>query len=237
MADEIEQVVIETPVVETPPEGTGAAQAIEETPEQGQAPSDEAPVTLVEMPDGRKVTPEVAIEEYKRLQGEFTKKSQRLAELEKPKDTPRPWEDPNYQASSVAELIQIAKEEAKREMLHEQSSKSEAERAQQAALDAEISAIKAKDANLNEAAVFDFANKRSESLGIKYPTFSAAYSDYKAFQKTEKLIEKRVVEANKQRQADPVSAGAAPSASAPLEYAPGMSLHEKAQMALQRYKK
>lgn len=41
------------------------------------------PEVTVELPDGRKVTPEQAVEEYKKLQADYTRKSQRLSELEK----------------------------------------------------------------------------------------------------------------------------------------------------------
>lgn len=233
-------------VTEVVPDQAGNGQSVETTPTgtptdvvPDQAPASvqsDTSLYLVDMPDGRKVTPEAAVEEYKRLQADYTKKSQKLAEFEKPKPEAKPWEQPDYAPQTWQEVMDAATTEAINRIRAEDSSRSEAEKATQAALDSEINAIKAKDPNLNSDAVFDFANKRTEQLGVKYPSFSAAYQDYKFFEKQEKLTEKRVVEANKQRLADPINAGAAPGGTAPTEYEPGMTLHEKAQMALKRFK-
>ena len=230
-----------TPV--TPPEGTPVtpdngqgSPATPVTPDNGTDVQPDEVVTLVELPDGRKVTPQVAVEEYKRLQGEFTKKTQELAELKRDQaPQAKPWQDPSYQPQTWEEVMQIATEEAVNRIRSEDAERTERERAANDALETEIRAIKSVDSSLDSDAVLNFSNKRMETLGIRYPSFSAAYSDYKFMQKQEKLTEKRVIEQKKQREADPVSAGSpngAPSSS--TEYEPGMSLHEKAQMALKR---
>jgi hypothetical protein len=43
--------------------------------------------SLVTMPDGRQVTPEQAVDEYKKLQSDYTRKSQELSDLQKGSNT------------------------------------------------------------------------------------------------------------------------------------------------------
>lgn len=205
---------------------------------QGQAPAahaatqpEEATVHLVSMPDGRKVTPEVVIEEYKKLQADHTKKSQRLAELEKPPEPKKPWQDPSYKPQSWDEVFEHATQEALRRIegqKSEEQARLKAEEAHDNAIKAEIDVIKAKDQDLDAAAVLDFASKRAEDLGIKYPSFSAAYKDFKEFEKKTKQIEKRVVETAKQRALDPVSTTPGAGGSNAVDFEPGMSLADKA---------
>lgn len=231
----------ETPEVQDPTEvqtpETPSVENVEQvTPEvQPEVAPEVAPVEpevqLQKMPDGRMLTPAAAVQEYAKLQAEFTRKSQENAELkrrlEAPKE-PNPWEKPDFQPQSWDEVMRIAAERAKAELKAEQDSLTTRERERAAQLDAEVASVKAIDPALDEERVFTFATKRSEELGITYPSFAAAWKDFKAFEAHEKAIEKRVIEAQKQRAADPVAA--APTTTTTLQEPPeGLSRYEQIQ--------
>lgn len=229
----------------TPPAPTGDdtnkdgdAGQVPATPDGGEA-QPEPQLNLVKLPDGRLVTGEAAVEEYKLLQAAHTKATQQLAELNRSKEPEavKPWQQEGYEPQSWDEVFNQAKEAAIAEIEARQSQKATQEQQAQATLDIEINAIKAIDPNLNENAVLEFANKRANDLGLKYPNFTVAYQDYKMFNKAETLAEKRAIENRKQREQDPINAGASGGASNAVGvYPAGASLHEKAQIDLARMK-
>jgi len=98
------------PVVDTP--ATPAEPIVEPA-----TPAVPAEPELFELPDGRKVDAATLATEFKdNFLPEFTRKSQRLAELEKPAPAPEtpksPYADPEYIPQSYEEIIKAAEERA-----------------------------------------------------------------------------------------------------------------------------
>lgn len=214
--------------VTTPVEETQITPAEQPTDDQGQAQSTPE-LTLVKMPDGRMLTPDGAAQEYARLQAEFTRKSQRLAELERKSEEapkPKPWQQEDFNPQSWEEIMEHAANEAKERLRQEQEAQTTQEREREERLNAEIASIKQIDPTFDEEKVFTFANKRLEQVGISYPSLAAAYKDWKMFEDAQKTAEKRAIEAQKARAADPVSAAPATN-NAPAEPPPGLSRSEK----------
>lgn len=178
---------------------------VDPTPEV--PPKVDEPV-LYETPDGRKVDAETLQREWKEnFLPEFTRKSQRLAELESGKDLNRPkdepeWKKPDYVPQNYAEVIELAKREALDEIRN--SAKAEEERitAVQTAVDNEIAELKKIDPKLDENALFVHANK------YKFNSLTAAYSNMSDMRKATLEVEQRTVKNLKTREADPISAGA-----------------------------
>lgn len=120
--------------------------------------------TLVELPDGRKVTPEVVVQEYKNLLTDYTKKSQTLAEIEKSKTINQaldnPLADPTYQPQSYDELAQQieARAEAKKQA------------AERAALEEQQAKVTATISQLDEVLALDPALKGREATLFTHAT-------------------------------------------------------------------
>jgi len=211
----------ETPeVVETPEEETPST---EEPTEE--TPADPTPVevpeeVLYETPDGRKVTAEVLQREWKEnFLPEFTRKSQRLAEIEREKDLNKPkdepaWKNPDYVPQNYAEVIELAKAEAIAEI--QNSTKAEQERitAIKNAVETELSGLKAKDPSLDENNLFQHANKYG------FQSLTTAYANMKDMKKTAVDVEQKTVKNLKTREADPISTGTGGEASDDSGYDP-----------------
>ncbi len=174
---------VETPSEEAPQE-----------PQEPQAPQEEP--NLYELPDGRKVPPEAIVEEYKKLQSDYTRKSQELATYKnKPAEEPKPkvYEDPDWTPQTYAELIQVAKEEAKAELLREQQEKSMEEQALNELIETQLSEVKQINPNVDENKLFEHAAK------FNIPNLVFAYKNMEemnkaieaAKQETLKSVEKR----------------------------------------------
>lgn len=118
-----------------------------------------------ELPDGRKVDAATLSKEWKEnFAPEFTRKSQALAELEKGtlptnKSTEKPYQDPNWQPQTYAELIEISKQELKADLAKEQQVKTEAQKALEDAVATQLTELKTADPTLNENALFLHATK------------------------------------------------------------------------------
>lgn len=189
-----------TPVV-TPTEDkteVPATTVVEETPQ------------LYKLPDGREVDAAGLKEEYEKLLPEFTRRSQRLAELEggnkdQDLDNLPEWKRPGYVPKSYAELVELGKQEA----LAEISRLSEAEEAQKAEVskmvDATVAAIKAKDPNLDENALFAHANK------FGFRDLNLAYENMQTIKNVELAAEQRFK--STQKKPDPIATGGASSGS------------------------
>lgn len=159
----------------TPSETKTEEPVVVETPVE--TPAAEAP-KLYKLPDGREVDADGLKAEYENLLPEFTRKSQRVAELERAHDPninnlPE-WKKEGYVPKSYAELVELGKQEA----LAEIARVADAEQAERtritAAVDAQVSALKAKDPKLDENALFAHANKYGfRDLGLAYENMSA----------------------------------------------------------------
>lgn len=158
---------------------------------------------LFELPDGRKVDAAGLATEYKNLLSDYTPKAQKLAEYEKvnkpPVDNTPEWKKPGYQPQSWAEAIEIAKKEA----INELANAAQQEEARVAAIATEvngqIAALRVKDPQLDENALFLHANKYG------FRDLAAAYGNMKDLQKIAVDTEARVLKNIKGRGNDVVS--------------------------------
>jgi hypothetical protein len=168
-------------------------------------PSPTPEPVLYETPDGRKVDAETLQREWKEnFLPEFTRKSQRLAELEREditgKDKPK-WKDPDYVPENYAEVIELAKAEALAELQNSARAEQERVNAIKSAVDSQIAEIKKADANLDENALFQHANK----YGFK--DLVLAYQNMSHIKKVVEETEQRTLKNVKTREADPISTG------------------------------
>lgn len=199
------------------------APAADPAPSPDPAPKDDTPADpapevtpkadepiLYETPDGRKVDAETLQKEWKEnFLPEFTKKSQRLAELERggkdlnsPKDGEPDWKKPDYVPQNYAEVIELAKREALEEIKNNAKAEEDRILAIQTAVDNEIADLKKVDPKLDENALFAHANKYG------FTSLKAAHSNMSDMRKAIVDTEQRTVKNLKTRDADPISAGA-----------------------------
>lgn len=167
---------------------------------------------LYKLPDGREVDAVTLQREWKEnFMPEFTQKSQRLAAIERgtqpitsPEAAPK-WQDPTWQPQSIQEVIEAGKQAALDEIQGQQRQAEETRTRVASEVDAQIAAIKTKDANLDENALFVHANK------FGFPNLIAAYENMSEMRKIATETERRVLTNVNTRKADPISGGAQPA--------------------------
>lgn len=206
---------VETPSQETTP--TPAADPAPDAPADGKpadvpadTPADTpAAETLYELPDGRKVDADTLQKEWKEnFYPEYTRKSQKLAvyeQVDKPNitktDEPK-WKDPTFVPQSYAEVIELAKAEALREI----QTSAQQEQARVAAItkqvDDQIAELKKADPQLDPSALFLHANKYG------FQDLKAAHANMVDMRGIVAKTEQTVIKNLKTREADPVSTGA-----------------------------
>lgn len=185
------------------------------------APSPEAPATdtpadpqLFKLPDGREVDAAGLQREYENLLPEFTRRSQRLAELErgtqKPINTEEPaWKSPDYSPASWAEAIEIAKGEAIAELTRNAESAQAEEATVRNEVETQLASIKVADPKVDENALFDHAVKYG------FNDLKAAHSNFKAMRDIAVTTEQRVLKNLQDRAADPIATNPTPAPVAP----------------------
>lgn len=181
-----------------------------------EAPADPTPDTtptvepvLYELPDGRKVDAETLAKEFKEnFLPEFTRKSQALAEIERkkglnsPEDEGPAWKKPDYVPKDYGEVIEIAKQEAIRELQNASVAERERVEAVQKEVDTQLEDLKKIDPKLDENALFVHANKYG------FRDLKQAHSNMADMKKALVDVEQRTVKNLKTREADPISTGA-----------------------------
>lgn len=191
------------PVAPVEPVAPAADPATPATPEA--TGTEPAASQLFKLPDGREVDAAGLQREYENLLPEFTRKSQRLAELERvtpptPITTDEPsWKDPNYSPSSWAEAIEIAKAEALKELTANATAAQQAEAQTRVQVETELAEIKTVDPKVDENALFDHAVK------FGFSDLKTAHSNYKAMRDVAVATEQRVLKNLQTRAADPIS--------------------------------
>ncbi len=199
----------ETPApapTETPaPAAEPVSAPAEEVPAVVETPKSE----LFKLPDGREVDAAGLQREYENLLPEFTRKSQRLAELERStppltKEEPS-WKDPNYQPQNWAEAIEIAKQEAIREMQSADEAKAAAETETRNRVDTQLTAVKAIDPKVDENALFEHAVKYG------FNDLTQAHKNMKSFSDAVVAAEQRTLKNLQTRANDPIAATPAPA--------------------------
>ncbi len=206
------------PAPETPSETV-----IPEVPAETVVPEVEttpkAEEVLYDLPDGRKVDAATLAREFKEnFLPDYTKKSQLVAELTKPKDAEVPeWKREGYVPKSYAEIIEIAEKQA----LERIAQAGEAEEKQRmeiaSAVDSQIAALKAKDPKLDENALFAHANKYG------FRDLTKAYENYSAMNRIAVVTEERVLK-GAAKKADQIATGGA-AAAAPASGVNYNSIH------------
>ena len=214
------------------PQETPAAAPVE-TPAPAEVPAPAAPVEetpaavepttpqLFKLPDGREVDAAGLQREYENLLPEFTRKSQRLAELERGNPT-QPitkeepvWKDPNFQPKDWAEAIEIAKQAALEDIRGEQQAAQAAEADARNRAEAQLTAVKTIDPKVDENALFEHAVK------FGFTDLTHAHANMKAIAEAVVSAEQRTLKNLQTRAADPVATTPTP---APVvnanEYAP-----------------
>lgn len=196
-------------------------EATEVTPTEEPAKQEE---TLYETPDGRKVNADQLTKEWKEnFYPEYTRKSQRLAEIEKSKeinrteDTPASWKNPDYVPKDYAEVIEIAKAEAIRELQERNQKEQEYMKSIQTKIETEISELKKLDSTLDENILFQHANKYG------FQDLKAAYTNMTDMKKVALDIEKRTLQNLKTREAAPVAGNTATKTADPTAFDPSAS--------------
>ena len=192
----------------------GESDPVDPTPDP-ENPAAEEP-KLYDLPDGRKVDAETLAREFREnFLPEFTRKSQALAEIERRKDLNNPkdegpaWKDPDYVPQNYAEVIELAKQEALREMQNASAAEQERIMAVQKEVDDQLTEIKSADPKLDENALFVHANKYG------FRDLKAAHSNMADMKKALVDVEQRTVKNLKTREADPISTG--PGREAPVD--------------------
>lgn len=175
-----------------------------EVKEEPVTPTEPTPAEaeLFELPDGRKVdAATLAVEFKENFLPEFTRKSQKLAELEKgnlPEAPKSKFADPEYVPQSYEEIVQAAKEAALNEL-----SQREQERIRQAqeienAVASQLEAVKKIDPTVNENQLFLHANKYG------FRDLTVAHQNMKDMADLAKKVQTTTAQ-NIQKRNDPVS--------------------------------
>lgn len=197
------------PVADTPSPAPTDAPA-----EAPKAPADQpaAEPQLFDLPDGRKVDAATLAKVWKEdFLPDYTRKSQKIAEIERPKeinnaadDVPA-WQKPDYVPSSYKEVIEIATEQAI-ERLSKAAQEEEAQvKAVTEQVDRTLMELKASDPTLNEDALFQHAVKYG------FRDLKAAHANMIDMRSVIKDTEQRVLKNLKTRESDPVAGGSVPS--------------------------
>lgn len=206
-------------LVENNPPAKVEEQAVDETTDSEGAEVEPQPSTedveveaeevLYETPDGRKVNAETLQKEWKEnFLPEFTRKSQRLAEIEREreinkspqKDEPD-WKKQDFVPKTYAEIIDIAKQEAINDIKRAEAERIQKEEEITQSIDREVANLKAIDPKLDESALFAHANKYG------FQDLKAAHTNMLDMRKVSEQVEQRTVKNLKKREADPISAG------------------------------
>lgn len=197
------------PVTETPSETIIPA----ESTTTGEESLSDAPIAeakteeLLDLPDGRKVTAAEAMKEWKEnFMPDYTKKAQRLAELEKAnavtipaKEETDPWRDPNYVPQTYAEIIEAAKLEAVKEIERKTQNEQRAMQDAKQYVDTQLTEIRKIDPTLDENTLFSHANK----YGFK--DLKVAHANMVDMKKAILDTEQRTLKNIKTREAAPVA--------------------------------
>lgn len=171
----------------------------------GQATQEQPTAELYDLPDGRKVDAATLSREWKEnFYPEYTRKSQALAAAQRQPPPPlqqpptqttyeRPWEDPNYQPQTMAEVFEMADRRA--QYLSEQ--REAAKLAEDQRIDGEIGRqleeIKKLDPDASPDLIFQHATKYGFTNLVK------AYENMTAFSVAVRKAEEKTAKAVAQR--------------------------------------
>lgn len=202
------------PAPADPPADTPSPEPKDPPADAPKAPADQpaAEPQLYDLPDGRKVDAATLAKEWKEnFLPDYTRKSQRIAEYEKPKDISNggddipAWQKPDYVPGSYKELIEIAKQEAIADLSKAALEEEAQVKAVTEEVDRTLMELKASDPTLNEDALFQHAVKYG------FRDLKAAHANMVDMRGVIKDTEQRVLKNLKTRESDPVAGGSVPS--------------------------
>ena len=211
-----------TPVLvdSVPDEPAASADAPSPTPDTpadapaapADAPAAPTEPVLYDLPDGRKVDGETLAREWKEnFLPDYTRKSQKIAEIEKGpqhinsgEDVPD-WQKPDYVPTSYKEVIDIATKNAIAELQGAAAAEAAQTKAVTEQVDATLMELKKSDPSLNEDALFQHAVKYG------FRDLKAAHANMVDMRGVIKDTEQRVLKDLKTRGTDPVAGGSVPS--------------------------
>ena len=187
----------------------------DETPADAPVAPADAPAApeLFDLPDGRKVDGNTLAKEWKEnFLPDYTRKSQKIAEIEKgPQhinnagdDIPE-WQKPDYVPASYKEVIDIATKNAIAELQGAAAADAAQTKATTEAVDRMLTELKSTDPTLNEDALFQHAVKYG------FRDLKAAHTNMVDMRGVIKDTEQRVLKDLKTRGSDPVAGGSVPS--------------------------
>ncbi len=200
-----------TTTTETKPETTSTDTTATTENKTEVAPAAEE--KMYDLPDGRKVTAaELHDLHVNKLLPDYTRKSQKLAEYERPADkninNEPEWKKPDYVPKTYGEIVEIAKQAALADIARASQEDQERVTAITKQVDDTIATLKKSDPKLDENALFQHANK------FGFNDLAAAHQNMTEMRKIALDTEQRVLKNIKARDADPVGSGAAGTAAA-----------------------
>lgn len=202
--EELEVEVIPAGVPETAPEPESGAEGDDAV--QPEAKADGPEEGKLTLPDGRQVTGEEAVAEYAKLQSEFTRRSQRLAELErkapanpepinKPQgEAKKPWEDPEWQPKSWAEAMEAQADYLRHKADMERQAEESARNEVVGEIGSQIAEIRKSEPNLDEAKLLAHAQKYGFGRNV-----TGAYRNMMDMKLTAVRVERKVESEMKRR--------------------------------------
>lgn len=187
--------------ISEPVENTETPSEVEPQKEVETQPVADQPNVTVKLPDGREVTPEKAVEEYKKLQAEFTRTSQELSKIKSNTNPPekKPYDDPDWTPESYKEILDLAEQRVIEKLKYEQESKSREEQELTALVEQQLSEVKAIDPKVDEEKLLEHATK----FGI--PNLVNAYNNMQEFNKALETARSEAVKQATKRSSDPVA--------------------------------
>jgi len=201
----------ETKVEETPeqPEKDSVVETPETPEPKEETPEEPVENQLFELPDGRKVDANTLSKEWKEnFLPEFTRKSQKLSEYEKPKETLKepsqvdpldPYSaDPDYVPKSYKEIEDRAMQKALREFKKDQDLTISQEKALEDAVTNQLKEVETLDPAVNKNALFLHATK------YRFSNLTDAYQNMKDMKTMTKKVQDTTVK-NISKRNDPVS--------------------------------
>jgi len=178
----------------------------EETTETKKPEETKAEDNLVELPDGRKLTPKEAETEYRNLYSEFTRKSQILAKQEKGEDgkiiNNKPAEDSKeWVPESWEEVLEKATLKMEEKSERQRQAETESRTKSEEFVVNQLSELKKENPTLNETQLFNHA------LKYNFQDLKLAYSNMKDMQSSIKKATEETVKNLQKRGAEQISGG------------------------------
>jgi hypothetical protein len=176
------------------------AEAKEDTKTEDKEAEDDG--GLFELPDGRKVDGATLAKEWKQnFYPEFTRRSQKLKELESPKPEAKtnpqvgkqPWEDPSWEPKTWQEVFEANERRAEAKAEAQKAAEAESKRHINEWVDSQIAEIRKEEPKLNEDMLFSHAMKYG------FHDIKSAYQNMKDMNLAVKNTERKVVDKLKAR--------------------------------------